>query len=393
MTTERLYYQDSYLIEFTARVLERTSEGRRLYLDRTAFYPASGGQPHDLGWIAGSPVVEVVDEEERIAHLTAEPVEDAEVACRIDWARRFDHMQQHSGQHVLSTALVELFGIQTVGFHLGAEVSAIDLSVAALEPAQIAAVEQRANEVVFENRAVTVCFEEATSSTLDLRKPSERQGTLRVVCIEGLDRSACGGTHVRATGEIGPILIRRLERAHGRVRLEFLCGVRAVRRARADFETLSRVARFLSGSLDEIPALVEVQSASLQAAEKARRKLSAELAGFRGRELYTTTAPDAAGVRRVLRRLPKGAIDDELRATAQSFTSQSQAVFLAVIDDPPALLLAVSKDAGLHAGETLKAALARVAGRGGGSAQMAQGSTPAREALEQVLDELRRVPV
>jgi len=387
LTAERLYHHDSYLTEFSARVVERGAGGQRLYLDRTAFYPASGGQPHDAGWIAGAPVIEVVEEEERIAHLTAAPVEDTEVACRIDWARRFDHMQQHTGQHVLSGVLVELYGIPTVGFHLGAAAT-IDLAAASLEPAQLTAAEDRANAVVFENRAVTVSLEEAASSALDLRKPSERQGTLRIISIEGLDRSACGGTHVRATGEVGPIVVRRLERAHGGVRLEFLCGWRALRRARADFETLTRAARPLSASLEEIPALVEAQSASLQAAEKARRKLAAELAGFRGRELYAATAPESSGLRRVLQRLPKGSIDEELRAMAQSFTAQPGAVFVSAIEEPPAVLLAASKDSGVNAGEALKAALARVGGRGGGSARIAQGSAPSREALERVLDEL-----
>jgi len=390
LTAGRLYYQDSYLTEFSARVLDRGATGQRLYLDRTAFYPASGGQPHDVGWIAGAPVIEVVEEEERIAHLTAEPVADTEVACRIDWGRRFDHMQQHTGQHVLSGVLMELCGIQTVGFHLGAAAATIDLATASLEPAQLTAAEDRANAVVFENRAVTVSLEEAASSSLDLRKPAERQGTLRIVAIEGLDRSACGGTHLRATGEVGPIVVRRMERAHGGVRLEFLCGWRALRRARADFETLSRAARALSASLEELPALVEAQSASLQAAEKARRKLAAELAGFRGRELYAAAAPEPSGLRRVVQRLPKGSIDEELRAMAQSFTAQPGAVFVAAIEEPPAVLLAASKDSGVNAGEALKAVLARVGGRGGGSVQIAQGSAPSRDALEQILDELRR---
>jgi alanyl-tRNA synthetase len=368
-------------------VLERGPDGRRLYLDRTAFYPASGGQPHDVGWIAGVPVLEVVEEDERIAHLTAGPVEDAEVACRIDWTRRFDHMQQHSGQHVLSAVLVELYGFQTVGFHLGAEVSSIDLATPTLDARQIAATETRANEVVFENRPVAVSFEGAAAE-LDLRRPSERQGMLRVVSIEGLDRSACGGTHVRATGEIGPILFRRVDRAHGAVRLEFLCGGRAVRRARADFEALARIARVFSSLPGEAAALVEAQNENLQAAERVRRKLAAELAVFKGRELYAATAPDSAGMRRVVRRLPKGALDDELRATAQAFSGQSRAVFLAVIEDPPAVLLAVSKDAGLHAGEALKAALAAVGGRGGGGATLAQGSAPSHDALVRALEEL-----
>jgi alanyl-tRNA synthetase len=388
LSFERLYYDDSYLTEFQARVVERSADGRRLCLDRTAFYPASGGQPHDLGWIADVPVIEVLEEGERIVHVTAEPVKGEEVACRIDWPRRFDYMQQHSGQHVLSAALVELFKIPTVGFHLGAEISAIDLEATALEPAQVAAVEERANQIVFENRPVRISYEEA-GQTIDLRKPSEREGTLRIVSIEGLDRSACGGTHVRATGEIGPILIRRLDRAHGGVRLEFLCGARAVRRARADFDALNRIARLFSAPPDETPALVQAQSEALQAAERARRRLATEVASFRGRELYAATAPDAGGTRRVLQRLRKGAIDDELRATAQSFTAQPKAVFLAVIEEPPAALLAASKDVGINAGEALKAALGRVGGRGGGSAVLAQGSAPSREPLEAVIEELQ----
>ena len=134
MTTERLYYNDSYLSDFAALIVDRSADGRRICLDRTAFYPASGGQPHDLGWIADSAVVEVVEEGERIVHITQTPVDGPQVECRIDWARRFDHMQQHSGQHVLSGVLVELFGTNTVGFHLGAEASAIDVATASLEP-------------------------------------------------------------------------------------------------------------------------------------------------------------------------------------------------------------------------------------------------------------------
>lgn len=383
MKTERLYYHDSYLSEFSARVVDRTPDGLRLYLDRTAFYPASGGQPHDLGIIGDSAVVEVVQEDERIAHLTSAPVQGVEVRGRIDWARRFDHMQQHSGQHVLSAVLAELYGISTVGFHLGSEASTIDLDAPSLEPDAITALENRANAVVFENRPVAVSFQEA-SEDLDLRKPSEREGVLRIVTIQDLDRSACGGTHVRATGEIGPILIRRLEKVHGSLRIEFLCGFRAVRRARADFEALSRIACLYSAPLDETPSLVRAQSEALDAAEKTWRRLAAELAQYRGRELYQATPPDATGLRRAFKSLPKGAIDDELRATAQSFTAQPGALFLAVIEEPPALLLAVSKDSGLHAGEALKSALARVGGRGGGNALLAQGSVPSRDLLDQV---------
>ena len=387
--TERLYYTDAYLREFRARVTGRSDDGRRIYLDRTAFYPASGGQPHDTGAIAGVPLVEAEDEGERIAHIVAAPVEADEVDCRIDWDRRFDHMQQHSGQHLLSAVFVERFGIATVSFHLGQESSTIDLDTATLEAAQVLEAERRANQAVFENRPLSVTFEDA-AETRDLRKPSEREGTLRIVSIEGLDRSACGGTHVARTGEIGPILLRRLERIRNTVRVEFLCGGRAVGRARADFDALSRVAQMVSGSLDEAPGLVAAQFEAARNADKLRRKLEADLAQYQGRELYSATAPDEAGVRRVLRRMPSGNLED-LRAQAQSFTAQAKAVFIAVVDTPPAVLLAVSADGGPDAGKVLKAALAEAGGRGGGNQRMAQGSLPSRDALEQVLSHIRTI--
>ncbi len=384
MSTERLYYTDCYLREFRARVVEASSDRRRIYLDRTAFYPTSGGQPHDTGWMDGAPVVDVVDEGERIAHVTAAPVETGEFMCRIDWDRRFDHMQQHTGQHVLSAVLLERFGIPTVSFHLGAESATIDVA-AALEPEQVREAERRANEVVTENRPVRIGFESADQA-LELRRPSERRGLLRLVTIEGLDRSACGGTHVRATGEIGPILIRKLERVRGHIRLEFLCGMRAVRRARADYEALDAIARSLSCGLDETPALVAAQKERLETAEKLRRKLASELAERQGRELYRGTAPDASGMRRLVRWMPSGTVDEELRALARGVTSESKAIFVTLIEEPPSVLLAVSADAGVHAGDALRAALHTVGGRGGGNARLAQGSLSGKAALESLAE-------
>jgi alanyl-tRNA synthetase len=387
--TERLYYADSYLREFRARVTERSPDGRRIYLDRTAFYPTSGGQPHDTGAIAGVPLVDVEDEGERIAHVVAAPVSAEEVDCRIDWDRRFDHMQQHSGQHLLSAVFVERFGIATVSFHLGQESCSIDLETPTLEPARVLEAERRANQAVFENRPIAISFADS-AETRDLRKPSAREGTLRIVSIEGLDRSACGGTHVARTGEIGTILLRKLDRIRNTVRVEFLCGGRAVGRARADFDALSRVAQMVSGSLDEAPELVAAQFEAARNTDKLRRKLEEDLAQYQGRELYAATAADEAGVRRVLRRLPSGNLEN-LRGMAQSFTAQAQAVFIAALDEPPAVLLAVSADSAIDAGKLLKAALTQAGGRGGGNPRMAQGSLPSSEALEQVLSHIRTV--
>jgi alanyl-tRNA synthetase len=383
--TERLYYTDSYLREFRANVTEAAEGGCRVYLDRTAFYPASGGQPHDTGTLGGTEVIEVADDDGRIAHVTAAPVAPSEVACRIDWPRRFDHMQQHSGQHLLSAVLVEMYSAQTVGFHLGAASSAIDVAVRSLTDGQLAAAEARANEVVFENRPVAISFEDSETAG-GLRKASERQGTLRIVSIEGLDRSACGGTHVRATGEIGPILIRKLDRAHGNLRIEFLCGMRAVRRARADYDALSRIARTFSSAIDDAPAQAAAQAESLEAADKARRKAAIELAGLHGREMYRSTPPGPNGLRSVVERIPAGTPDEEVRTKAQGFTAESRSCYVSAAGgERPSILLAVSQDAAIHAGDTLKTALAKLGGRGGGNRQIAQGSAPSPEALEELL--------
>ena len=379
--TERLYYTDSYLREFHARVVERSADGRTVYLDRTLFYPAAGGQPFDTGKIAGIAVVEVVDEDERIAHRMAAPLAaDGDVGGELDWARRFDHMQQHSGQHLLSAVFEELFGLHTVSFHLGAESATIDLEGGPVEPRTVMEAERRANQVVSENRAMDVRFEDA-SEAQGLRKASERAGTLRIVSIEGLDRSACGGTHVRTTGEIGPILLRKTEKIRQSVRVEFVCGGRAVRRARQDFEALTRIAQLFSAPLDEVAPMVAAQMEAAKAADRVRRKLELDLAAYRGKDLYANTVPGPDGVRRAVERLDGGNLED-LRAVAQNFTAQAKSVFVATLKDPPSVLLASSADSGVDAGKLLKAALTEAGGRGGGNARIAQGSVPGAELLD-----------
>jgi alanyl-tRNA synthetase len=387
--TDRLYYQDSYLTEFRARVVAVSPDQQRMYLDRTAFYPTSGGQPFDTGQLGGSNVIEVIDEGDRIAHVLSDPLIDvelgqAEVEGRIDRDRRFDHMQQHTGQHLLSAVLVEMFDAPTVSFHLGAESSTIDVA-RALEPEQLREAERRANQIVFENRPVTIGFQHS-SEDLGLRKPTEREGEVRIISIQDLDRSACGGTHVRATGEIGPILLRRLDRIRGNLRIEFLCGGRATDRARSDFEALSQIARVFSSPLDETPALVDAQREKLQESDRMRRRLATELAQASGRELYTDTAPGPDGARRVRRRVES--LTEELRAEVQSFTAAGPAIFLAATENPPSVLVAASKNSGIHVGDMLKRALTEAGGRGGGNATLAQGSVPSKEALEQLMASL-----
>jgi alanyl-tRNA synthetase len=384
--TERLYYNDSYLIDFEAQVVEADDEGRRVYLDRTAFYPASGGQPHDLGRLNDVPVVEIVDEGDRIAHLLAAPLLAEHARGQVDWQRRFDFMQQHTGQHLLSAVFEARFGFKTLSVHFGAETSTVDLETPQITAAQLVEVEAEANRQIALNHPVTVGYEHASAAD-GLRKPSEREGELRIVSIDGLDRSACGGTHVRTTGEIGCILLRKLDKIRGSVRVEFVCGLRAARRARADFDALSAAARVFSSTIDDVPALAATLQEQAREADKTRRRLASEIAGYKGRELYTQAAVSPGGRRVHFAEFT--ALDDDVRALCNSFTSQPNAAFVASCSQPPALMLVVSEDSGLHAGNVMKERLAVAGGRGGGNVRMAQGSLPSAEALAAILAELK----
>jgi alanyl-tRNA synthetase len=385
--TERLYYRDCYLREFRARVVETSGDGRRVYLDRTAFYPSSGGQPFDTGKLGGANVIEVIDEEERVAHVLDAPIAAGEISAQIDWSRRFDHMQQHSGQHLLSAVLEELFKIPTVSFHFGAEVCTIDVATPSLTALQIDQAEVRCAGIVSEARPLAITFEDAAAD-LGLRKESPRTGTLRVVAIQGIDRSACGGTHVRTTAEIGPVLIRKTEKIRGNTRLEFVCGLRALHQARADFRTLQELSRQLSAPAAETPGLVSAQLDRIKTLEKANQRMAAELAQREGQEQWTATTPDAQGIRRAVERVPQGAIDDAIRTRAQAFVAQGRAVFLAISKNPPSVLLAASADSGIHAGDRIKSAVAAAGGRGGGNQALAQGSLPATADLDAIASSL-----
>lgn len=386
MTTDRLYYSDSYLRTFDASVLDRSGDGLRVRLDRTAFYPTSGGQPHDLGTLGGQAVVDVRDEAGEVVHLLASPLAADRVQGTIDWPRRFDHMQQHTGQHLLSAVLAELFGHATVSVHFGADSATLDLAVAQIREDEIRQAEARANAVVTENRPVTVGYEEAATAA-GLRKASERTGLLRVVTIADLDRSACGGTHVRATGEIGPILVRGVERVKQQVRLSFRCGGRAVARARADYDLLSRMAAASSCAVDDLGGIQEKQRQELQSAQAERRRIEEALHGVRARELYRDASPDASGLRRIVVREPGGTIE-ALRGLAQALIALPGVMVIGSLDDPPTVLLATSADSSLDAGQHLKAALASRGGRGGGGARIAQGTAPSPALLDQVVNDL-----
>jgi alanyl-tRNA synthetase len=388
--TQRLYYLDSHLRSFEASVVERAEEGRRVYLDRTAFYPTSGGQLHDTGRLEGIEVADVVDEGERVAHVLAEPLASGPaVRGELNWPRRFDHMQQHTGQHLLSAVLADLWDYSTTSVHLGELTSTLDLDIAQLTSEQVTHAEERANEVIAENRPVTIAFEDAGSAT-GLRKPSSRSGTIRIVSIEALDRSACGGTHVRATGAIGAVLVRKVERVRKGVRLEFLCGMRAIRRSRLEFNILSNLATELSSSWEELPRVVANQRADVKALSASKRELEADLSRYRAQELYASAQPDQAGIRRATVRLADGGLD-ELRGLALAFAGFPRAVFIGATEVPPSVLLSAAPDSGIDAASVLKETVSNAGGRGGGSSTMAQGVLPDKAQLEHVLSVLEGI--
>jgi alanyl-tRNA synthetase len=383
--TERLYYADAYLRDFSAHVA--ALQDARVYLDRTAFYPSSGGQPFDTGELGGERVLDVIDEDHRIAHVLDAPpafVVGDEVWGRVDWPRRHDHMQQHTGQHLLSAVFADLFGHATVSVHFGDVYSTLDLDTDALGAQSVHTVEHRANEIVFENRAVVVTFEDARTAQ-GLRKPSDRDGELRVVGIEGIDRSACGGTHVRSTGEIGPVAIRKIEKYKKLTRVEFLCGWRALDRARADFTALQQMAAQLTAGIDELPSLVAARVEAERSADAERKKLAEQLAVYHLRELRAATAPSADGIVRIIE---TSDAMDTLRLRAQAAALESRTMYFGSAGSPPALVFAASEDSGVNASAVLKPALAAVGGRGGGSPRVAQGSVPDGAALDALRSQL-----
>ena len=385
--TERLYYTNSYLKDFDAEVVERADNGRRIYLDRTAFYPTSGGQPFDTGRIGDIEVVDVIDEGDRVAHVLAKPLlSQGLTAGAVDWARRFDHMQQHTGQHLLSAVLADLFGYPTVAVHFGRESSTLDVNAGAVTQEQLDRAEERANEIVVENRPVETSFEDAGAVT-GLRKPSDRAGTVRIVTIRDLDRSACGGTHVHLTGEIGSISIGKFERARKAIRLEFFCGFRVIRRARADHRLLAQLAGDFSSAISDLPQLLHSQAENLKEAQSRMREVQTRLDHCQAGELYREAVPDQTGIRRVILR-GSGEPLEKLRTLGQAFTSYPLSIFVGVVEAPPAIVLAASPDTRVDAAGVLRGLLGGVGGRGGGSPALAQGVLPGRSQLDSVVNSL-----
>jgi alanyl-tRNA synthetase len=386
--TERLYYHDSYLRQFEARVVksEQTVRGCEVVLDATAFYPTSGGQPHDLGTMSGARIQEVVECGEEVVHCLTGSLTGERLQCEIDWPRRFDHMQQHTGQHVLSQSFVRAAKRNTVGFHMGADYVTIDLDAEGITPQEISEAEHLANEIIYENRPIVVrIVSEAEVPALGLRKESQRTGPLRVVSVEDFDVSACGGTHVGRTGEIGSIIIRKIERVNRQARVEFVCGRRSVVSGQRDLEALSLVARQLSVGLNEVPARVEKQ---LQEGRQLRKILQSKnrmLASLLAKELYAQV-PEHRG-----RRIVKQLFDEEemefLKLLAQALLALGNCVALLGSGGPQvALLFAQNDNLPGDMRQVLPACCRLIEGRGGGTRTLVQAGGKNTGQVQQALD-------
>ncbi len=380
--TDRLYYTDAYAIAFDATVTAAGDDNGRPWvtLDRTAFYPTSGGQPFDTGRLGGATVLDVVDREDgEIAHVLDRPlVKGAAVRGEIDWARRFDHMQQHTGQHVLSAAFDRLYQARTVGFHLGADACTIDLDrVVAAE--KVRAAETEANRIVWNDQAVDVRFVTAEEAgRLPLRKEPQREGLLRLVQIADADMSACGGTHVARTGAVGIIAVSAWEKFRGGLRVEFLCGARALARFRSLRDAVAGSIRMLSVAPEELPDAIARAQAENKDLRRAMRGLTEQLAVHEAARLVGEAEP-LGGVR-----LVAGAFDGwdaaGLKALATAIAAHPGAVAVCLSPAPPLLAaVARSADTTIDAAALLKDLIARFGGKGGGKPELAQGGGLAAE--------------
>ena len=388
---ERLYYKDAYCADFAAQVTGRLVHQAQpaVRLDRSAFYPTSGGQPHDTGTLNGTAVVDVqVGADGAVLHLLAEPLPEETVSVRgqIDWPLRYDHMQQHSGQHLLSQVFFRRLGLETVSVHFGDALNTVDLEGPALSAGQLADVEKAANAIVWENRPIRAYWvDEAARAKAPLRRAPAVQGATRIVEIGKFDWSACGGTHVRRTGEIGLISLARLEKHRGRSRVHFVCGRRALADAAARRALLAETAGLLDSGVGDVPALVSKQQEALRAAQRELKALREELVEYRARELLAE-AEDAGGLRLVARE-----VEDSDPAAVQGLaralvTGPGVVALLGCAQRGKGTVVFVrSEDCSLHVGNLLRDTLRQFGGGGGGRPDFAQGGGVAAEELSDAL--------
>ncbi len=375
--TTRLYYLEPYRRSFDATGLsvEPVAGHSHVTLDQTAFYPTSGGQPFDTGTLGGAAVTDVIDREDgSIAHVVSGTLRPGEVVTgEIDWARRFDHMQQHTGQHVLSAAFDRLFGVRTESFHMGQLASTIDLAREVSE-GEIAKAEDDANRIVWEDRPVAIRFATAEeAAAMPLRKESARGGSLRLIDVQDYDLSACGGTHVERTGAICIIAVAGWDKFKGGSRIEVLCGDRALQSFRVWRGSLSAIQKHLSVPPIEMAASIERMQADAKSVQRTVRGFQEKLAVHEAQALMTRA--ERSGAHLIAAEALEGWDPQGLKAIAVAAASAhpDAVVVLFTSTSPAQAVIARGATASADAGALLKQLTAKYGGKGGGKADLAQG--------------------
>ena len=401
--SERLYYHDSFLRDFEAQVTscERSLDERGkgaaptwwITLDRSAFYPTSGGQPHDSGRLGDAAVLDVFEREDgSVVHVTDRELALGPIRGSIDWERRFDHMQQHTGSHVLTAAFLSLFNIPPVSFHMGKTISTLDVSTSSLSVEQLENIERFVNEIIFEDKPVHVRYGTAADlAALGVRKESDREGILRAVEIQGVDIQACGGTHVCRTGQIGLILVRRIKKVRENWRVEFVCGQRARRQGRADFALLEDISQRLTCSPETIHAgisrMINERNAASRTAERYLEEsaaLQAHLLLAKEREEHLLDPP------RTVTAILAEADMEYLRCVATNLVSEAGVVALLGSEANGSIVMAKSEGVSGDMNALLRDAVKPCGGKGGGTKDFAQGSVPDAGELHRILHAAER---
>jgi alanyl-tRNA synthetase len=390
--TERLYFRDSRLLEFTGTVIDvrSTDSGDSVVLDRTAFYPTGGGQPNDIGKLGDADVVDVVEDEAgAIYHKVTSAGSlaiGAVVTGKIDPARRLDHLQQHSGQHILSQAFVRACGAETRSFHLGAETSTIDIDWQSPSEELIRAAEDIANAIVFDDRPMIVhLVTEEEADRFPLRKESPVQGEVRIIEVEDFDWSPCGGTHAARTGQVGLIAVRSYERAKKMTRVEFVCGGRALREYRLARDTAFGVARLLSAERENAVELVERAIQDNKALKKRVHELLELAMSAEAGEMLAVA--DNVGSFKIVHEVFDGRDLEEVRMLAQKIVLRESSIALLATKDAGAVRLVFARSESLahNMGELVAKACQALGGRGGGRPDLAQGGGPNIERISEVM--------
>jgi alanyl-tRNA synthetase len=385
MTTRRLYYDDAFQDNFKAQVLScqpladplagHAATCWGVLLDQTHLYPTSGGQPNDLGKLGEANVLDVRDlENDNILHVVDRPVPTGSVDGCIDWPRRFDHMQQHTGQHLLSAVFQERFGLPTVSFHLGESASTIDLRGPQPSAQILEGAARAANAIVFEDREITVRYGSAEQfAQMGVRKQVERTGTLRAIEIAGIDLQPCGGTHVRRTGQIGTILLRGGGKIRQDWRIEFLCGSRAESAARKDADLLARLAAQLKCAPQDLDGSVERLLQEREVATRNVKDLLPKLAAAEAATRLQSTAASGDGEVAVVQVLENvGA--EYLQFYATALTRSEKVVALLAVQQTGALVFAQHPAVGKDMNAVLRGVLDQLGGKGGGTKDFARGA-------------------